>query len=518
MASLFVYLGLLVAFIGLVSLAKPLRRLRIRTRRAGGATLVSGLVIALLVAMLPAPMQRASGIPTRLDEFAPIYQFNERHATRIQATPADVFRAIKTVTADEIRLLRTLTWIRSPHLGSARESILNLSGGKPIIEVALRSGFLLLAEDPERELVFGTLGGGPPLDVHHPQPQDFINFARPGYAKIAMNFYVEPSADGGCTLKTETRVFATDEGARRGFGVYWRIILPGSALIRTMWLNAIKARAERALGSASLAAAPSPLPLAAAPPKEAVQVSFKSGELELQGYLYRSEGKGPFPAVVFNHGSEKQPGWQPELAKFYTRNGYVFFIPHRHGHGLSPGDYIGDVSDRNREVFDAAAANRRDVELHEIYNRDVTAAVKWLRRQPFVDGTRLVMSGVSYGGIQTVLSAEQGLGVRAFAAFAPAAIVWPRNPEIGKRLLLAVRNAESPISLIQAQNDYSLYPSEVLGKALKEKGAPNQAKVYPPFGTTAQDGHGRFACREAGIAIWGKDVLAFFAEQLKSAK
>jgi carboxymethylenebutenolidase len=32
-------------------------------------------------------------------------------------------------------------------------------------------------------------------------------------------------------------------------------------------------------------------------------VSFRSGAITLQGTLYKPEGKGPFPAVVYNHGS-----------------------------------------------------------------------------------------------------------------------------------------------------------------------------------------------------------------------
>ena len=32
-------------------------------------------------------------------------------------------------------------------------------------------------------------------------------------------------------------------------------------------------------------------------------VSFPSGELTLQGVLYKPAGPGPFPAVVYNHGS-----------------------------------------------------------------------------------------------------------------------------------------------------------------------------------------------------------------------
>ena len=59
-----------------------------------------------------------------------------------------------------------------------------------------------------------------------------------------MDFHVQPTP-GGCLLSTETRIKATDGDARRSFGRYWRIIHPGSALIRRVWLRAVRRRAER---------------------------------------------------------------------------------------------------------------------------------------------------------------------------------------------------------------------------------------------------------------------------------
>jgi dienelactone hydrolase len=239
-------------------------------------------------------------------------------------------------------------------------------------------------------------------------------------------------------------------------------------------------------------------------------VSFPSGDLTLHGFLYKPEGDGPFPAIIWNHGSEKLPGQQPELARFYTKQGFVFFTPHRHGQGRSPGAYIEDLI----EKYAATEKNRTSVgkyvvKLQEEYNQDVVAAVEWLKGQSFVDQRRMVMSGCSYGGTQTLLAAEKDLGLRAFAPFAPAAKSWA-NTELRKRLLEAVRNAKSPLFLIQAQNDFSIGPSEVLGPVIKQKGPPNQAKVYPPYGTTPQEGHYAFATKEGGIAIWGSEVLDFF--------
>jgi carboxymethylenebutenolidase len=239
-------------------------------------------------------------------------------------------------------------------------------------------------------------------------------------------------------------------------------------------------------------------------------VSFPSGDLVLRGYLYKPQGAGPFPAIIWNHGSEKLPGQQPELARFYTKLGFVFFLPHRHGQGRSPGAYFQDLIEKyaaiekNRTLF-----QKYVVRLHEEYNLDVVAAVEWLKGQPFVDQQHMVMSGCSYGGIQTLLTAEKGLGLRAFVPFAPAARSWA-NTELRERLLEAVLGAKAPLFLIQAQNDFSLGPSEVLGPMIKRKAPPNQARIYPPYGTTPEEGHWDFATKEGGSDIWGPDVFAFF--------
>src|SRR5436190_10685647 len=73
--------------------------------------------------------------------------------------------------------------------------------------------------------------------------------------------------------------------------------------------------------------------------KTAINVSFPSNGLTLHGWLYKPAGDGPFPAVLWNHGSERMPTAHPELGKFYTSHGYVVFLPVRHGHAPSPGEY-----------------------------------------------------------------------------------------------------------------------------------------------------------------------------------
>jgi hypothetical protein len=245
MAVLLVYLGFLLGFIGIVSLAKPLTFLWVRTRRAGAGLLLLGLCVAAVGVTLPAPLLALPGDRSRLDEFVPACQFREFHEIRVHAPASAVFRAVKSVTAGEIRFFRFLTWIRSPRLSrSRRESILAAPAERPLLEVALHSGFLLLAEDPDRELVFGTVLCRRLPRAGEPGPRDFVALDRPGFCKVAMNFRLREEPGGWVRLSTETRVFAIGSSARRSFAVYWRVIFPGSALIRRTWLEAIRRRAE----------------------------------------------------------------------------------------------------------------------------------------------------------------------------------------------------------------------------------------------------------------------------------
>jgi hypothetical protein len=239
-----VYLGFVFGLVGIVSVAKPLRFLGVRTRRAGAGILLVGFLIAAAGAALPAPLLVLPGERSLLDDFVPACQFREVHAIRIHAPAEAVFRAVQSVTAGEIRFFRLLTWLRSPRLTSAREDILAAPADRPLLDVALRSGFLMLAEDPPRELVFGTLLCGRLARVTRPAPRDFTDFDRPGFCKAAMNFHLRDEGDGWIRLTTETRVFALGASARRRFAAYWRVISPGSAFIRRMWLHAVKRRAE----------------------------------------------------------------------------------------------------------------------------------------------------------------------------------------------------------------------------------------------------------------------------------
>jgi hypothetical protein len=185
-----------------------------------------------------------------LDGLLPRYDFNEIHTRVVAAPPDQVFAAVKAVTLREMPLVRLLFALRSVPARLAGHRGLPPAGDEPLFAQMLEFGFTLLAEDPGREVVAGGAAqmwkrGGKAASIS--DGEEFAAFDRSGYVKVAMNFLLVEQ-DGGTRLETETRVLATDANSYEGFARYWRVIGPGSAAIRRVWLRAIARRAERTLG------------------------------------------------------------------------------------------------------------------------------------------------------------------------------------------------------------------------------------------------------------------------------
>lgn len=240
--------GLVGMFVAVLSLIRPLAFLGVSDRRLAALLLIASVAVIIIGASLPAREIRISSPRCELDRFFPAYQFHEFHAIRIAASRERVYRALKDVSADEIFLFRTLVWMR--RFGRpGPESILNPPPGKPLLEVASKTSFLPLAEDPNRELVLGTLVAAPRGWRPSAKPtaegyQKLLNSRPAGFAFAGINFRLEDCGTNCTLLSTETRVFATDASTRRRFARYWRVIYPGSAFIRRMWLRAIAKSAE----------------------------------------------------------------------------------------------------------------------------------------------------------------------------------------------------------------------------------------------------------------------------------
>jgi carboxymethylenebutenolidase len=247
------------------------------------------------------------------------------------------------------------------------------------------------------------------------------------------------------------------------------------------------------------------------------RVTFKIDDRALSGVLYKPSGGGPFPALIWNHGSEKAPGVGRQfdtVASIFVPAGYVVFAPVRRGHGYSKGQYIVDMTRQTRAAEGVEAANRMAVHLLETEQLDdQLAGLAYVKKLPFVDQARIAVAGCSYGGIQTLLGAERSVGYKAAIAISPAGLSWNGNSFLQKRLLDSLQGINIPVLLLQPARDASLEPSRVLGAEAARLGKPLTTKVYPDTGPEDERGHCFGGAK--GMHVWAEDAKAFLAANLR---
>jgi dipeptidyl aminopeptidase/acylaminoacyl peptidase len=93
----------------------------------------------------------------------------------------------------------------------------------------------------------------------------------------------------------------------------------------------------------------------ASPPYDTQEVRFDHGDVRLAGSLFVPRGKGPWPAIVFLHGSGPEGRYANRfLADRFARAGIAALIYDKRGVGSSGGDWHG--ADFEALAGDAAAA------------------------------------------------------------------------------------------------------------------------------------------------------------------
>jgi hypothetical protein len=247
LSSVVPYAGLVLVVTGLICLIHPLRTIFVRTRKAALCLIAGGLIGAALALFWPTSTTTVRERKSLLDEAMPQYEFVEHHQIRVHAPLREAYSALQAVTLDELAAYPILMKVRSGAMGRRWSGP---KGPSPTIIAVFSdpgSGYILI-ERKEREMVFGGLGrvGSNAEKPGLPSPAAFASFQQSGYVKVAFNLKVDDSGNGWSTLSTETRLRGLDAGSRRGMAAYWRLIYPGSGMLRTMWLQAARARAEKA--------------------------------------------------------------------------------------------------------------------------------------------------------------------------------------------------------------------------------------------------------------------------------
>ena len=192
-----------------------------------------------------------------IDRFLPTYDAVESHTTIVRAPVERVWAAIRTADFGSNGIVRTLFALRGApeFLVAPREAFARAR--TPVhapltLDAALDKGFVILGEEPERELLLGTAGRfwGVRGGLCRIDPDDFAGFNEPGAAQAAWNFAVRPLVGEKTVLTTETRVRCVDDRGRWKFRLYWIVIRPFSGIIRMVMLRSIKRAAERGASTA----------------------------------------------------------------------------------------------------------------------------------------------------------------------------------------------------------------------------------------------------------------------------
>jgi carboxymethylenebutenolidase len=243
-------------------------------------------------------------------------------------------------------------------------------------------------------------------------------------------------------------------------------------------------------------------------------VTVQSGDLTLRGLLWRPPGLGPFPAVLFNHGSygrdDPLVADQPAaIGSVFARHGYVFLFLCRQGVGLSVGQGTadGDLMASALAAHGQEGRNRVQLELMEAEElNEALAGLAFLRALPEVNPHRVAVAGHSFGGSLTLFLVERDTALRAAVIFAGAAHSWGRSPELRARLLAAVGRARAPVLFLHAANDYSTTSGRALATEMRRLRRPHRLKIYPAFGRTARESHNLVF---NSVSTWEPDAFAF---------
>ena len=241
------------------------------------------------------------------------------------------------------------------------------------------------------------------------------------------------------------------------------------------------------------------------------EMFYPSGSLRIQAYLYRPQGDGPFPVVIYNHGTrdgrERDSVPFQYVGRMLTRAGYVVLVPERRGYGKSDG-----------EIWwrEAGGVNSSVVARLQAETDDVLAAIPYLQALPFADTKRMAVMGWSFGGIVTMFAASRSSAFRAAVNQAGGALSWNSNPPLRSALIAAAERASTPTLFMVAANDRTTSSITTLADIYKSRGLVHRAVVYPPFtpteGQPRVPGHAVFSAQ--GMAVWEADVVQFLSLHL----
>jgi|WetSurMetagenome_2_1015567.scaffolds.fasta_scaffold28982_1 hypothetical protein len=248
--SYFFWIGTILTVIGLISLIHPLAFLFIMNRTIALLVVLGGVLIAAVSLLYPDKTKHSLTTNQKIDELMPNYAFNEIHEVRIKASPGKIIQILQVTGVKDIPVAKLLMKIR----GIADEDVdLSDRTSNNLISSDTVStpdfNFFVVAPDEwitvmilKSVIITNNENKQAPPEIS--TLEQFKSFNNPGYVKVVVNFRFISTNNDETILTTETRNIGITRKDNRAFGYYWRIIYPGSAIIRRVWLDNIKKKAQ----------------------------------------------------------------------------------------------------------------------------------------------------------------------------------------------------------------------------------------------------------------------------------
>ncbi len=196
-----------------------------------------------------------------VDDFLPAYDVSDSVATVAAADVAAAWTALTEVDLIEVgrrkpmvgmlgglRMLPDLAAhaLHGEHAPEMPASLrLEELADAPVAE----GGWIRLGERPGEEIALGLVGKfwRPVIDFAEVGPDEFKDFAEPGYAKTVYSLSVRALEPGRTLLSGVMRTATTDEHARRWFRRYWTFgVGSGAHVLVDGLLDLARERAEAA--------------------------------------------------------------------------------------------------------------------------------------------------------------------------------------------------------------------------------------------------------------------------------
>jgi len=248
-ASYFFWIGIIIMVTGFIALIHPLVSLFILNRNIALMVLCGGILIAVISLLYPVKIRHSSTQHQQIDGLIPDFAFNEFHEVSINASPEKVKQTILVTGVKDIPIARLLMKIR----GIADEDVdLNdrASNNRIGSDTVSTPDFNFFVVAPDEWItvmilksVIITNNENKPAPPEISTLEQFTLFNEPGYIKVAVNFRFISTDNQKTILTTETRNQGITPNDNRTFGYYWKIIYPGSAIIRRVWLDTLKKKA-----------------------------------------------------------------------------------------------------------------------------------------------------------------------------------------------------------------------------------------------------------------------------------